>query len=154
MALSVLQVRSGGKNIRLWLKVCKDALYTILKKEYPDILVLEYGIDHTGEMRIQTQIVEPDIALFTTLSPSHLDGFASVEEYYAEKQKLLCRKKKNTFAIGNKDDIHQAFFDCQMWYGHSMSDITFSNIEEYIDTTTAVVHYQGVAYTIQTPILG
>lgn len=110
-------MRSGGKDIRLWLKSLKDAISIILQKQYPDILVLEYGIDHTGEMEIQTKIVEPNIALFTTLSPSHLDGFSSEQEYYAEKEKLLSRKIQQTVAIGNADDRHQSLFSCQLWYG-------------------------------------
>jgi UDP-N-acetylmuramyl pentapeptide synthase len=49
------------------------ALGTLFKNNYPSILVLEYGIDHIGEMDIQTNIVEPDIALFTRLAPSHIE---------------------------------------------------------------------------------
>ena len=48
-----------------------QALMTIAAPRYPDILVLEYAVDHLGEMDIQIDIVEPDIALFTKLSPSH-----------------------------------------------------------------------------------
>jgi UDP-N-acetylmuramyl pentapeptide synthase len=79
-------------------------------------------------MKIQTDIVEPDIALFTTLSPSHLQGFSSVQEYYDEKEKILSRKKKNTVAIGNQDDEHQIDFSCQKWYGEKESDMTFSDV--------------------------
>ena len=95
------------------------SLKTIIIPHYPEILVLEYGIDHKGEMKIQTDIVEPDIALFTTLAPSHLDGFDSPEEYFSEKEKILSRKRKNTYAIGNADDVHQRDFSCQKWYGES-----------------------------------
>lgn len=48
-----------------------SALFTIARRHYPRILVLEYGVDHEGEMNIQIDIVEPDVALFTKLSPSH-----------------------------------------------------------------------------------
>lgn len=48
-----------------------SAIFTIIQSDYPHILVLEYGVDHIGEMDIQINIVEPDIALFTKLSPSH-----------------------------------------------------------------------------------
>ena len=44
-----------------------------MRSNYPRILVLEYGIDHIGEMDTQIRIVEPDIALFTKLSPSHIE---------------------------------------------------------------------------------
>ncbi|MFA6080591.1 MAG: Mur ligase family protein [Candidatus Gracilibacteria bacterium] len=154
LPLAVLQARSGGKNPLKWLWAFGVGIFSICRPQYPRILVLEYGIDHPGEMKVQTDIVEPDIVLFTTLSPSHLEGFSDVQEYYDEKQKILSRKRKNTFAIGNKDDIHQADFPCQMWYGHKEGDIVFSDIGEAIDSTMASITYQNQQYTLETPILG
>lgn len=115
--------------------------------------MLEYGVDHYGEMKVQTDIVEPDIALFTTLSPSHLDGFESVQDYYNEKERILSRKKKNTLAIGNADDIYQSEFPCQLWYGSKKGDITFSSIREHTNSTIATLHYKQQSYHLKTPIL-
>jgi len=154
LALSVLQVKSGGHSISGWVRAFFGALRSILTSQYPSTLVLEYGIDHIGEMKIQTDIVEPDIALFTTLSPSHLQGFSSVAEKKKEKGKILSRKKKNTFAIGNRDDEHQADFWCQMWYGEKWSYMTFSDIQEYSDKTEARVHIWENTFILKTPILG
>lgn len=50
-----------------------QAMKTVFGTDYPRILVLEYGVDHIGEMDVQLGIVEPDIALITTLSPSHIE---------------------------------------------------------------------------------
>jgi UDP-N-acetylmuramoyl-tripeptide--D-alanyl-D-alanine ligase len=105
-------------------------------------------------MKVQTDIVEPDIALLTTLSPSHLQGFSCIQEYYDEKEKILSRKHKNTFAIGNRDDVHQLGFACQMWYGEKKSDTTFSDIREYSDRTEAQIHIGNTAVSLHTPILG
>ncbi len=95
-------------------------------------------------MDIQINIVEPDIAFFTKLSPSHIQGFESVEKYYLEKEKLIRRKHKNTFAIGNGDDTHQSDFVCQLWYGHDVrrSDLVFSNILEHPDGIEADFSYK------------
>ena len=110
-------------------------MWAIIRPHYSHILVLEYGVDHPGEMDIQLRIVEPDIALFTKLSPSHTEGFGTAERYFDEKKKLLRRKYKNTFAIGNGDDTHQSDFVCQLWYGRDArrSDLIFSNILEHPD---------------------
>jgi UDP-N-acetylmuramyl pentapeptide synthase len=67
----VLQIRSGGHNPVAWIRMFFAAIYTIARSDYPHILVLEYGVDHAGEMDVQINIAEPDIALFTKLSPSH-----------------------------------------------------------------------------------
>lgn len=73
------------------------AVWSIANPHYPKILLLEYGIDHQGEMDIQIDIAEPDVALFTRLSPSHTEGFKSIDLYYAEKQKLIRSRQKKTY---------------------------------------------------------
>lgn len=107
-------------------------------------------------MDIQIDIAEPDIVLFTQLSPSHIEGFGSAELYYAEKQKILRRKHKNTYAIGNADDPHQADFSCQVWYGKNpdMSDLTIKNILEHPDGLEVDFSLQSQDYHVVSPILG
>jgi len=131
------------------------AIITIIKPQYPEILVLEYWIDHTGEMDIQTNIVEPDIALFTKLSPSHIEGFGTEELYYAEKQKLIRRKYKKTYAVGNADDAHQADFPCQIWYGSDSdtSDLIIKNILEHPDGLEMDFSFRVETYHLVSPIL-
>ncbi len=73
LPFAVLRIRSGGKNFVAWCRMFLSAIWTILNPRYPQILVLEYGVDHKGEMDIQIDVVEPDIALFTKLSPSHIE---------------------------------------------------------------------------------
>lgn len=154
-AFSVLQIRSHGKNILSWIGMFFSAFSTILRSRYPAILVLEYGIDHIGEMDIQIDIVEPDIMLFTRLSPSHIEGFWTVEAYFAEKEKVLRRKHKKTYAIGNADDKNQRDFSCQIWYGHDAhtSDLVMTDIHEHPDGIEFDATFQGEKYHLVSPIL-
>lgn len=156
LAFAVLQVRSGGQSPRAWWVAFLSALWTLIRPNYPHILVLEYGVDHIGEMDIQTQIVEPDIALFTKLSPSHIAWFGTAEKYFDEKKKLLRRKYKKTFAIGNWDDTHQSDFVCQLWYGRDSrrSDLVFSDIVEHPDGLEGEFAYKWNSYHVVSPILG
>lgn len=155
-ALGVLQVRSGWHNATAWIRSLLGAVWTIMNPRYPHILVLEYGVDHTGEMDIQIDIAEPDIALFTKLSPSHIEWFGTAEKYFAEKEKILRRKTKQTYAIGNADDRHQSDFVCQSWYGSDAkkSDYTIADIHEFPDRTEFTVLHGEEQYSIVTPILG
>jgi UDP-N-acetylmuramyl pentapeptide synthase len=107
-------------------------------------------------MDIQVDIVEPDIALFTKLSPSHIEGFGTAEKYFAEKEKILRRKIKQTYAIGNSDDHHQSDFVCQSWYGSDAkkSDFTLQDIREFPDRTEFVLAHGEEHYSLVTPILG
>ncbi len=154
-AFSVLQIRSHGRNILSWIGMFFSAISTIVRSDYPEILVLEYGVDHVGEMDIQINIVEPDIILFTRLSPSHIEGFGTVEAYYAEKEKVLRRAHKKTYAIGNADDRKQADFSCQVWYGtdSDVSDFVMSDILEHPDGLELDALFAGQEYHIVSPIL-
>lgn len=156
LAFSVLQIRSEWRNILSWIRMFFGALGTIMGSRYPSILVLEYGVDHIGEMDIQINIVEPDILLFTRLSPSHVERFGTVELYYAEKEKILRRKHKKTYAIGNADDAHQADFSCQTWYGTDAdtSDFVMSDILEHPDGIEFDAMLADEKYHIVSPILG
>lgn len=106
-------------------------------------------------MDIQTRVVEPDIALFTRLSPSHILGFGTSENYFHEKEKLLRRKEKKTYAIGNGGDSHQAEFSCQSWYGRDAgSDFIIDEVHEFADRTEFQITHKEVTYSIVSPILG
>lgn len=75
--------------------------------------------------------------------------------YYEEKQKILRRKHKKTYAIGNADDSHQADFSCQIWYGKNpdMSDLVIGGILEHPDGLEVDFSLQNERSHIVSPIL-
>lgn len=60
-----------------------------LLKKYPHYLVLEYGIDHPGEMDFLLSIAVPDIAVITPVDPNHLEQFGSIDNYRNHKIKII-----------------------------------------------------------------
>lgn len=50
-----------------------------------DILLLELGSNHLGEIESLTAIANPDIAIITTVAPSHLEGFGTLDNIIREK---------------------------------------------------------------------
>ena len=56
---------------------------------YPKILVLEYGTSKKGRLPRLARLVPPDIAVVTTIGPSHLDGLKSVQGVFQEKSALV-----------------------------------------------------------------
>lgn len=156
LAFAVLQIRGGKMWFVKILKMFLASFKTILAQRYPAILVLEYGVDHAGEMKKQTDVVEPDIALFTQLSASHTEGFGGdPDRYYFEKSLLLSRQKKHTFAIGNNDDPHQINFSCQIWYGRdSSSELGIGEVVEHPDGIEFDISFEKKSYHIVSPILG
>ena len=54
---------------------------TILSAEADDeILLLELGSNHPGEIESLAAIANPDIAVITLIAPSHLEGFGTLEK--------------------------------------------------------------------------
>ena len=49
------------------------------------IIIVELGTNHPGEIEYLTRIASPDIALVTNVYPAHLAGFGSVEKIAEEK---------------------------------------------------------------------
>ncbi|MHC4265105.1 MAG: UDP-N-acetylmuramoyl-tripeptide--D-alanyl-D-alanine ligase [Planctomycetota bacterium] len=68
-----------------------------------EILVLELGTNSSGEIAALSKIASPDIALITTVQPSHLEGFGSLENIAEEKTSITQSLKDNGPLIINAD---------------------------------------------------
>ena len=64
-----------------------------LKKD-TSYCVFECGIDHVGEMDKMVKTLDPDIAIITNISNSHLESFGSKAVTAREKSKILSRNAK------------------------------------------------------------
>lgn len=62
---------------------------TILDAEDAAFLVTEIGANEVGEIEPLARLVEPDIAILTSLGKAHLEGFGSSETIKREKMLLL-----------------------------------------------------------------
>lgn len=51
-----------------------------------------------------TPSLKPDVGVLTNLSPDHLDRYASVEEYYADKARFFANADANSVWVVNGDD--------------------------------------------------
>ena len=106
-SLTILGLRNAWNNPVLWVKTLLDGfLHIVFAKEYPDVLVLELGIDRPGDMKRLTQFIKPDIVVLTRLPdvPSHVEFFASPDEVISEKMELVKALKSDGVLIYNNDD--------------------------------------------------
>lgn len=78
---------------------------TILKLTNHEKLILEYGVDHIGEMGRHLSLAKPKIAVVTGISPVHADAehMGSLENIIKEKSKLVKAVPRNGFAVLNYD---------------------------------------------------
>src|SRR6185369_5763685 len=76
LPFTIIGVDSPQRHPLKWLKVFAQATGLILfRQRYPEILVLEMGIDRPGDMDYLLSIAYPDIAVITNIGISHYEFF-------------------------------------------------------------------------------
>jgi UDP-N-acetylmuramoyl-tripeptide--D-alanyl-D-alanine ligase len=104
----------GDYSFWYWFKTILLGLKIILinDKNYPEILVLEYGIDKPGDMDKLLSIVTPFIGVITQIGeiPVHIEFFESRLELVREKSKLIFSLPHTGFAVLNADSIDIDYF--------------------------------------------
>ncbi len=99
LPLTILGRTSPGKSALGWLSVLLSS-----PKKISDVFVLEYAIDHPGDMELLCQIAKPRIAVMTRISPVHAEHFRSIEQLAEEKAKLLEAVPQDGLVVLNADD--------------------------------------------------
>ena len=91
--LTILGIEHQGKNIVAWIWALKRAWLQLIvfTQRYPEILVLEYGVDRPGDMDYLVSIARPDIAVVTAIGdvPAHIEFFKDAEAIANEKAKVV-----------------------------------------------------------------
>jgi len=107
--LTILGSESGGGSYLLWLGVFIKWLGVIcFPRKFPEIIIVELGVDHPGDMEYLTSFIKPIIGVVTNVSGSHLEFFGSVEKISKEKGVLIDRLPVGGKAILNMDDENVA----------------------------------------------
>lgn len=105
LPLAILGIPYYGRNIFKWLAAF---IRLSLARDYnfPAILLLEYGIDHPGDMDYLLSIARPNIAVVTALGeiPVHVEFFRDPEQVREEKAKLVASLPDDGWAVLNHDD--------------------------------------------------
>lgn len=105
--LTILGLPNGWSNPLIWARNLVDGFFTaFFAREYPDVLVLETGIDRPGDMERLTAWLKPDIVVLTRLPdvPVHVEYFSSPEAVVAEKMRLVSAMRPDGVLIYNADD--------------------------------------------------
>ena len=77
---------------------------TILKLKEHDILVVEMGMNHFGEISELTQIAKPTIAVISNIGTAHIGILGSRENILKAKMEILDGMKKDGILILNNDN--------------------------------------------------
>lgn len=70
-----------------------------------EIMVIEMGASHVGEIRTLCLIAKPDYGIITNVSPAHIEGFGTLEAVWKAKTELFeYLRKVNGIALYNDND--------------------------------------------------
>lgn len=107
VALSVLGLQNGWNSPWMWLRNIVDgAIEALFSRDYPNVLVLEMGVDRPGDMKRMTEWVKPDVVVLTRFPdvPVHVEYFKTPEDVVEEKMQLVHALKPDGVVIYNHDD--------------------------------------------------
>ncbi|XLQ19829.1 MAG: UDP-N-acetylmuramoyl-tripeptide--D-alanyl-D-alanine ligase [Candidatus Moraniibacteriota bacterium] len=102
--LTILGVNKDIKSIFSIFYIFGVWITKMIYCKYPEIVVVEMGVDRPGDMDYLTSIVPLDISVLTAISFAHSEFFSSIDEITREKQKIVTNMKKGGIAIINYDD--------------------------------------------------
>lgn len=106
LPLTVLGMNSPARSIFGWVNVFTRALLLLLFKDknYPEILVLEMGVDKPGDMEYLTSIAVPVIGVVTLIGMVHVEYFGTIKKLREEKSKLIKAVPKSGQIVINYDN--------------------------------------------------
>lgn len=107
ISLTILGCNNAWNNPVMWLyNIWQGLGQIILRKKYPEWLVLEVGADRPGDIKKIAKWLKPDIVVITKFAkvPVHIEYFKSKEEVVAEKGNLVSALKHDGTLVLNSDD--------------------------------------------------
>lgn len=141
LPLSIIGSLSAGKNLFSWFKIYCKALNLIIFKsnKYPEMLILEMGIDRPGDMDYLCSIVKANVGVVTAIGHSHIEYFGSLLKTKEEKQKLIKYLAPGSLAVLNADDELVL----------SMSDLAKCKVLKYGFEDKAEIKAQDLKYNLE-----
>jgi len=163
--LAILDQEVAGRSPIGWAKVFLNGWGQILfRKEFPEILILEMGVDRPGDMRYLTSFIHCFAGVVTPIGeiPAHIEFFNTVEDLAKEKSELVKSLPVDGWAILNYDDslarnMRQLTRAKTIFYGFDeranlfASDISLLRDKNEVRGMAFKINYQGKSIPVRLP---
>lgn len=127
----------------------------------PEVAVVEFGMNHPGEIRTLVGIAEPDVRVWTNVGDAHLGFFASSDDIADAKGEILENARPTDRLVANADDVRirarvGAFAGQVVTFGtDDRADVRATGVQlRGLDGTSADVRTPAGDVHIETPLLG
>ncbi len=108
LLLAVLGCPNGWNDPAIWLRnIAKGLELILIKRTYPEYLVLEVGAGKPGDIARISAWLRTDIVILAAIGsvPAHIEFFGSYEKVLEEKARLTESLKKNGLLLLNNDNL-------------------------------------------------
>lgn len=138
LPLTIIGIESAGRSLGGWIRILSKALSLLIKKDndYPEILILEMGVDRPGDMAYLCSIASPEVGIATFVSHSHMEFFGSVANIKKEKQVLIENVDNKGLSILNYDNE----------YTREMAEVSHAKVLTYGFQEGASLQAQDLSY--------
>jgi UDP-N-acetylmuramoyl-tripeptide--D-alanyl-D-alanine ligase len=107
LPLNIIGNFESTEGLGVWFRAVWTGIKNlVVTADYPEVLVLEYGVDRPGDMDYLLSVAKPQIGAVTAVGeiPVHVEFFSGPEGVAKEKSKLVSFLPATGFAILNADD--------------------------------------------------
>ncbi len=108
LAVLGIDLPSNLRNPIRWWTVFRAAKKRVTQPTDCDVVIVELGTDHPGDVAAFGRYLAPDIALVTAVTPEHMEFFGTIE---AVAQEELSVSQYSKFVLINRDDVNARFAD-------------------------------------------
>ena len=125
---------AAGKPALLGGNIARSPL-SFIDETGPDRpVVLELSSWQLADMR-GLGVLKPRIALLTSIMPDHMNRYASMEEYVADKRLIYADQDESCWTVLNRDDAWSALFAAETkgrvaWYSDRRDEASTAWLEE------------------------
>jgi UDP-N-acetylmuramoyl-tripeptide--D-alanyl-D-alanine ligase len=125
-----------------------------------EILVLEMGATHAGDIRRLCEIAPPQVGILTAISPVHLDSFGSLDDLAAAKGELALALPENGTLVSPAGAPEAATgrgrrLRLRITFGREEgADLSASGIEEREEGLRFLAHLGGSSAEVRSPVFG
>ncbi|MFI3282792.1 MAG: alanine racemase [Rikenellaceae bacterium] len=105
------------------------ALSLLMCNKDEELVIIEAGISRHGEMERLTEMIRPEVVIFSSIGDAHMEGFSSMTEKISEKM-ILCKGAQRLIFHSDYKEL------CSYLPNITITDAKIYNSAEFVDVAS------------------